>query len=376
MQIFFAKNSAKALSTPKTNEDDTMSLNTLDEGSTSMSRGESGQEADNFRPNMNVTKVVFNALLVCLIFLGIAWHGHSATPQKSGFFCADETLNYPYKNASISELQLGVVGIVLPGIIIPSVQFWATPDIRGLGSPVTARSMAYIISYGFGAAVTMAVTEMGKYTVGRPRPHFKDVCVPVPKSTVRWSLDCGSKTDPKFVTEFRCAGNRKKFPDDVMRAAMIKDASLSYPSGHSSFSFFAATFLSIYLQQHESCLPFTGTLIVPVVQALLFGSAIYTSLTRAREHFHHNSDLLSGGVLGIAVGVAAIMIVAKMLFKYMATGTEEDAALNPIRYCSGGCKRPRPKRSGKCRACCERDEKLAALAALEENGSTEKPPTE
>ena len=52
----------------------------------------------------------------------------------------------------------------------------------------------------------------------------------------------------KHVFCFRCLGNEVTFPDEHERESALKDARLSFPSGHASFSFQTSVFIVIYLQ--------------------------------------------------------------------------------------------------------------------------------
>ena len=97
-----------------------------------------------------------------------------------------------------------------------------------------------------------------KFSVGRLRPHFLDVCKPdidvshylitTPRedyynvNTVKYCFQftdetiCGTILDPEYVTNFTCAGNSALFPDESEREARIREARLSFLSGHASLS--------------------------------------------------------------------------------------------------------------------------------------------
>ena len=72
-----------------------------------------------------------------------------------------------------------------------------------------------------GAAVTVVLTNVGKYTVGRLRPHFLAVCKPDFSK-----LNCTTGVEKNFITNYECTGDED----------LIKEARLSFPSGHSSFA--------------------------------------------------------------------------------------------------------------------------------------------
>lgn len=62
------------------------------------------------------------------------------------------------------------------------------------------------MGYIFGAAASHSLVTIAKFTVGRLRPHFFDVCRPKFEA-----LDCGTDTHPKFITDYECKGNLDYF---------------------------------------------------------------------------------------------------------------------------------------------------------------------
>jgi len=94
-------------------------------------------------------------------------------------------------------------------------------------------------------------------------------------------------------------------------------------SGHSSFSFYCATFLVIYLQARlnkipptVSCLGTVATilkLIRPFVQFGVFILAFWIALTRISDYFHHPMDVTCGAIVGI--GFAIITLTVADIFK-------------------------------------------------------------
>ena len=72
-----------------------------------------------------------------------------------------------------------------------------------------------------GAAANVVLTDVGKYTVGRLRPYFFAVCKPDFSK-----LNCSTGAQMNFITNYECTGDKD----------LIKEARLSFPSGHSSFA--------------------------------------------------------------------------------------------------------------------------------------------
>jgi undecaprenyl-diphosphatase len=76
------------------------------------------------------------------------------------------------------------------------------------------------------------------------------------------------------------------------RFAVRRPSTTSFPSGHASAAFFAATVLTHY----------SGTRFAPV----WFGVATLVGSSRAYVRIHHASDVLGGAVIGAALGATAV----------------------------------------------------------------------
>jgi len=93
----------------------------------------------------------------------------------------------------------------------------------------------YIGVFAFGAACSQLTTDIGKYTIGRLRPHFISVCQPI-------MPDGSNCTDPRnfnvYHIDFTCGNTESS-------ARKLKEMRLSFPSGHSSFSFYTMLFCAV-----------------------------------------------------------------------------------------------------------------------------------
>lgn len=78
-----------------------------------------------------------------------------------------------------------------------------------------------------GLFINYILYQLVKFSCGRLRPHFFDVCRP--------NVEC---TTGSYVASYVCTGTDSK---------LIKDAHLSFYSGHASTAFFYATFLTVSL---------------------------------------------------------------------------------------------------------------------------------
>ncbi len=91
--------------------------------------------------------------------------------------------------------------------------------------------------------------------------------------------------------DFKCTAADK---DDV------EESRLSFPSGHSSTSFYTAIFLILYLNhmwKRRSC-----SLLLHMGQVFIFCAAFYVAMTRITDNKHHVTDVFAGSGIGILIG--------------------------------------------------------------------------
>ena len=74
--------------------------------------------------------------------------------------------------------------------------------LGGGKSSLTPNVINMVLGYLFGATASISLVTMAKFTVGRLRPHFFDVC------NLNYSMvDCGTDYHPNYVTNYDCQGN-------------------------------------------------------------------------------------------------------------------------------------------------------------------------
>lgn len=246
-------------------------------------------------------KVGFDFLILCCVGFPILIFFVAGDPFKRGFFCDDESLMHPFHDSTVTNWMLYIIGLALPIIVI-----LLTEVIRGRRKTSEAHPLkvwnynipfwvvqAYksIGMFGFGAAVSQLLTDVGKYTIGRLRPHFFDVCQP----KMRDGTFCNATINQgKYITDFECTSLKSS-------TRMLKEMRLSFPSGHSSFSMYTLVFCAIFLQARMN---WRGSkLLKHFLQFLLILLAWYTCLSRISDYKHHWSDVLSGAVLGATVAI-------------------------------------------------------------------------
>ncbi|XP_075039677.1 phospholipid phosphatase 1 isoform X2 [Mixophyes fleayi] len=234
--------------------------------------------------------------IVCVLLAGLPFAilnlKHSSF--KRGFFCSDDSIRYPYKEDTISYQLLAAIMIPCTILIIIlgevlSVFYNRLQSNGFVRNHYVATIYKAIGTFIFGAAVSQSLTDIAKYTIGRLRPHFLDVCKP------NWSkINCSAG----YIVDFVCEGDPVK----------SSEGRLSFYSGHSSFSMYCMLFLALYLQSRMR--GDWARLIRPTVQFGLVAVSIYVGLSRVSDYKHHWSDVLTGLIQGAIVAVLIVVYVS------------------------------------------------------------------
>lgn len=223
---------------------------------------------------------------------------------KRGFFCDDESIRHPFKESTVSSRALYVVGLGVPIVtmIITELLHSHLPtynkkyfNLFGNRVPSWAWSCySNIIVFGFGAASSQLLTDIGKYLVGRLRPHFYEICQP--------NVDClGDQNRWKYIENYECLGPDKK---------KIHDSRLSFPSGHSSFAVYTMVYTVMYLQARMT---WRGSyLLRHLIQFICLAMAWFTALSRISDYKHHWSDVLAGSILGAVIAFLVARFVSEL----------------------------------------------------------------
>ncbi|KAM3956694.1 putative phosphatidate phosphatase [Aphomia sociella] len=230
--------------------------------------------------------LLLSALIGCIFITNFLWE-----PFARGFFCGDESLMFPYKKDTVSSDVLRIVGLGLPMISIIICEWTLLRKEQddekcfGVRIPAWVRG-AYcaLASFGLGVCFMELTANVAKNTIGRPRPHFFNVCQP--------SVDCNSlEWRNRYIQshEYHCTGDQKE---------LFKDMRMSFLSGHSSWAAYTMVYLALYLEKR---MVWRGT---RVLRHTLQFSAImlswFTALSRVSDYKHHWSDVLAGYFMGLA----------------------------------------------------------------------------
>nr|XP_009928743.1 PREDICTED: lipid phosphate phosphohydrolase 1-like [Haliaeetus albicilla] len=147
-----------------------------------------------------------NLLCVLLAGLPFAILNSRRIPFQRGVFCSDESIQYPYKEDTISYKLLA--GIIIPFSVIVmilgetlSVFYNHLHSNSFVRNNYIATIYKAIGTFIFGAAASQSLTDIAKYSIGRLRPHFLAVCQP------DWTrINCSLG----YIENFSCQGDKAK----------------------------------------------------------------------------------------------------------------------------------------------------------------------
>ncbi|KAG7225885.1 hypothetical protein INR49_014313, partial [Caranx melampygus] len=206
------------------------------------------------------------------------------SPYQRAIHCNDESISHPYRRDTISHGSMAAVTITCSIVIITTGEAYLVYTNRLHSSSQFNQYLSVLYkvvgTFLFGAAVSQSLTDLAKFTIGRPRPNFLAVCAPI--SCTGYMLHINCTGNPRNVTESR----------------------LSFYSGHSSFGMYCMLFLSFYIQARMQGK--WTRLVRPTIQFFLVAFAVYVGYTRVSDNKHHWSDVLVGLLQGALIAVLTV----------------------------------------------------------------------
>ncbi|KAL8687486.1 MAG: hypothetical protein Q9218_006355 [Villophora microphyllina] len=172
---------------------------------------------------------------------------------------------------------------------------------------------------GLAVVVSFLVANGAKEVAGKPRPDLLARCKPDMSRLLNATIGgVGQQLDEGIVlVSWKICGNT---------GSVVEEGFRSFPSGHATFSFSGLTYLALWMcaklsiaipflnhspipneQTHNKSgrLPIRSQAAAPPTYLVIYplfavGLAIYVSLTRYSDFWHHGFDIIAGAVLGIA----------------------------------------------------------------------------
>ena len=236
-------------------------------------------------------KFATSAILPAILLLpSLILHFSTIEPFHRGYFCQDTSIKYPYVEQQTVPTYLCFVIWSLLSVMVFGITF------------ITQKSWKMLLDVMFklvlGFSICMLLTDVSKFSLGRLRPHFLTICNPdledVCYQLEEYNEDNGTDyyyysevIHLKYVENETCTGNKNA----------LKEARLSFVSGHSSISFYMAVFLILFMKKHTS--PWILRTLLQVTYLIL---ALWISITRINDHMHHPEDVIMGSCIGIICG--------------------------------------------------------------------------
>uniref|UniRef100_A0A1B0AHS4 Phosphatidic acid phosphatase type 2/haloperoxidase domain-containing protein n=1 Tax=Glossina pallidipes TaxID=7398 RepID=A0A1B0AHS4_GLOPL len=226
---------------------------------------------------------------------------------KRGFFCNDDSLMHPYHESTVPSWMLYFMCFVVPITIITIVEFFSTHlhEMHIFGNLSMNNYYLWHLEIPdwivecykhnglliFGAGICELTTDIAKYSIGRLRPHFFAVCQPLMND----GTTCDDlQNEGRYIEDFTCRGLG-------YTPKILKEAHLSFPSGHASFTCFTMIYIAIYL--HKRLTGLRMKMFKHLLQFMFLMFAWYTSLTRVSDYKHHWTDVLAGSLIGYLYAV-------------------------------------------------------------------------
>ncbi|XP_017262385.1 phospholipid phosphatase 2b [Kryptolebias marmoratus] len=225
-------------------------------------------------------------------------------PYERGIYCDDQSIMYPIKPDTITHTMLGAVVICCIVIIVSSGEAYLVYKEKIYSNSTFNQYVAALYkvvgTFLFGALVSQSLTDLAKYTIGRPRPNFMAVCAP--------------EVCTGYMPVINCSGSLKD----------VTESRLSFYSGHSSFGMYCMVFLALYVQARLAAK--WARLLRPTIQFFLVAFALYVGYTRASDYKHHWSDVLVGLLQGALVAILNVRFVSDFFKKRPPRRSRPDAA--------------------------------------------------
>lgn len=274
-------------------------------------------------PNTRLlSRLIIDFLLLLIVYCValVVLPQQLATTQR-GFHCSDASLRYPYRQPWLTKVHLTIVVIALPAAFILVVEMLRAAFVPsslelkqrfifvGVRIPSFISECYKIIGvYLFGLGLAVLVIRLTKYSTGRLRPYFFDVCQP------RWTSDAGddeirscAQLSPanatRYIDDYSCT----EFAASLELLALVRH---SFPSGFVATTSYAMFFLVYYAQARL----FASWLRVlrSTLQLCCAAVALLVCLERVSTYQNHVSDTAAGLLLGLGLSSFVTIFVAHL----------------------------------------------------------------
>ena len=272
------------------------------------------------------TKLLIDLIVLAIIFSiqQILTSNLIKPYQNNGFYCNDYSINLEYKSSTVTNLHLIFISLVSPIVILLFIEVikytikYCSKNKkqqikpykiklnknRNIDVPHQIGDQCVLIGYFlFGLLSTNLITNCGKLIIGRLRPNFLSVCKP---NINPYTNLCLNKAYLIPDIDFQCL---------QLNLKDLQDARKSFPSGHSSLSFYSMIFLVLIFNHICVNSRMIGVLLVRLFQVGFVSSAFMVALSRVTDNKHHPTDVLSGSIIGIVCALVTYWCLLKTSIK-------------------------------------------------------------
>lgn len=233
------------------------------------------------------------------LLLGIGYGMSKTKPMPVPFLERDLSISQPYLPETVPVKQLTVMTMLCPLLMICACTLWKARNVSASSSSASFTILTLILAFWCGICADAFLTQSLKTFTARHRPNFFAFC---DYAGYRDSLATGNMTAYEAATTSGALGQLSKCRAD---AWVINDSQRSFPSGHAASAFNGMVFLSLVLRWAFSVpkgVHFTPSALacwspIPV--------ACWISITRVRDRYHNQDDIVTGAVIGSLAAVFA-----------------------------------------------------------------------
>ncbi|XP_077490823.1 phospholipid phosphatase 3-like, partial [Amblyomma americanum] len=235
-------------------------------------------------------------LIITILVLAIYFS--PLRPVHTRISCDDRSLSLDYKDSTITGAMLYATCMLLPILTLGWIEWKShrassseecdgklTLCFKKSVPSIVRKLHVYLLCFVVGALVTIFVTDAIKYSVGRPRPHFLSLCAPDA---------CQRGNETVYTQSLHCTTELSRH--------LLRNLRLSFPSGHSSLSAYAAAFMILYLQERGHAALHSLTVAIFAIQSTIAVAAMGIGASRVFDHKHHVGDVACGLALGAVIG--------------------------------------------------------------------------
>lgn len=271
-------------------------------------------------------RIIFDllALLLVYLFCQVLLTVVIDPFQGTGFYCTDFSINFPFHASTVNNIHLTLISLVMPLVFIFGTELVRSFVIKKQNElPTNRKKIDYQFSmkccngknlpepignvyincgmFLLGLVITNTLTNITKLMIGRLRPNFLEICKPIDNP---YTTYCNSKTYLIPNKDFQCGNTDFK---------EVNASRKSFPSGHTSLSFYSMIFLILFIQKVWNC-KHMGIL-KHIIQLSLCSLALYVGLSRIQDNKHHYTDVIAGFLLGTLVAIITYVLLYRFLNK-------------------------------------------------------------